>query len=73
VTAVGVGLYDSLDSAVKTMVRYRETFRPVAEHATLYDQLFHGVYKKMSDTLAPLNKEIQRITGYPELPGKDTT
>ena len=73
VTAFGIGLYDSLGSAAETMVRYRETFNPVPEHARLYDQLFHRVYKKMSDTLAPLNEEIQRITGYPELAEKDAT
>ena len=39
----------------------------------LLHQLFHRVYKKMSDTLAPLNEEIQRITGYPELAEKDAT
>ncbi len=65
-TAFGVGAFSSLEEAVKNMVTYQKTFNPNPKNVEIYSQLFHKVYKKMYKSLAPLYKEIQKITGYPE-------
>ncbi|MGK5090954.1 FGGY-family carbohydrate kinase [Deltaproteobacteria bacterium TL4] len=67
ITAYGLGLYPSFKKAVDSMVQYDQTFYPIPENAKIYDQLFHRVYKKLAHTLAPLNEEIRKITGYPEM------
>jgi sugar (pentulose or hexulose) kinase len=66
VVAYGIGLYDSMDSAIKSMMRYGRTFTPNPENVEIYDSLYRKVYSKMAKTLSPLNKEIRNITDYPE-------
>lgn len=66
ITAYGTGEYDSLETAAKKMVSYKNEFLPNAEHVELYRQLHDKVYKKMYRTLEPLYHEIRKITGYPE-------
>ncbi len=64
-TAYGVHQFDSVESAVKNMVVYQDTFEPNPENATIYKRLFEKVYLKMFKNLAPLYEEIKTITGYP--------
>ncbi|HKJ79603.1 MAG TPA: FGGY-family carbohydrate kinase [Prolixibacteraceae bacterium] len=66
VTAVGTGIYNSIDMAAKNMVHYTNEFYPNPEHVQLYQQLFTKVYRKMYKTLEPLYHQIREITGYPE-------
>ncbi len=64
--AYGTGKYDSIETAVQNMVRYKSEFRPNSAHVELYQRLHDKVYKKMYKTLEPLYHEIRKITGYPE-------
>ena len=65
-TASGLGFHNSIDSAVGKMVRYGKTFEPCLANTDLYSRLFE-VYKKIYPRLKGLYKDIQIITGYPEL------
>ncbi len=65
-TAVGTGMYESVDRAIKEMVHYEREFLPDQNHVELYHQLHKKVYKKMYHTLEPLYHQIRKITGYPE-------
>lgn len=63
--AVGVGMFSSFEDAVKSMVRTGRKFEPIAGNHKIYSELFNDVYKKNFDIIAPLNKRIGQITGYP--------
>lgn len=65
--AVGLGWYADFPSAVAGMTRVRQTFTPIPENVRLYRELFGRVYQKMYKQLAPLYREIQAVTGYPEI------
>ncbi len=66
VTAVGLGMYPSFDSAIQSMVKYRRTFEPNPQNAAIYRELYHRVYRKIYPALQPLYEQIREITGYPE-------
>ena len=40
-------------------------FEPLPEHRGIYDELYHGVFRKMYVRLKSLHLEFQKITGYP--------
>jgi sugar (pentulose or hexulose) kinase len=63
--AVGVGMHGSFEDAVKAMVRTGRKFEPNAQTHNIYTDLFNDVYKKNFEIIAPLNKRIGQITGYP--------
>ena len=65
--AVGMGVYADVPQAVAAMTRLGEEFTP--DHVTrdLYRDLYDHVYSRTYGALRPLYKEIQRITGYPQL------
>ncbi|MDE2428127.1 MAG: FGGY-family carbohydrate kinase [Burkholderiales bacterium] len=65
--AVGLGLHRDFDTAIAAMTRIGKTFEPIAQHQQMYDELYHRVYQKMYQRLQPLYKEIQQITGYPQM------
>lgn len=65
--AVGLGLHRDFASAVSAMTRIGRRFEPNPEHAATYDALYQRVYKPMYARLAPLYRQIQAITGYPQL------
>jgi sugar (pentulose or hexulose) kinase len=66
--AVGLGLYRQFPDAVAAMTRIDRVFEPVEGSAAIYDALYRRVYRHMYGRLEPLYAEIQRITGYPQLP-----
>jgi sugar (pentulose or hexulose) kinase len=66
VVAAGLGLYPSVEDAVKAMSTRATTFEPDPERAELYHELYHRVYKKMYGALEPLYESIRDITNYPE-------
>jgi sugar (pentulose or hexulose) kinase len=68
VTAVGVGLHDSFETAIERMVSPEHTFLPDPENARIYQQLYTRVYQGIYPSLEKLYKEIRDITGYPENP-----
>jgi len=63
--AVGLGLHPSHTSAVQAMCKPGRIFRPSAEAARTYEQLYRGVYRELYPRLKPLYERIRRITGYP--------
>ncbi len=66
VTAKGLGIYPSFETAIKEMVHYGQEFEPNQDNAILYHELFKRVYQKIYHSLQPLYEEIRAITGYPE-------
>jgi len=67
--AVGLKLHANFPDAVKAMTHIGRVFEPHAQHHQTYDALYNRVYQQMYARLQPLYKEIQKITGYPRLPG----
>ncbi len=63
--AVGVGLHADHASAVAAMTRPGDRFEPEPEVQALYDQLYRRVYARLYRRLAPLYRDIRRVTGYP--------
>ena len=66
VTAVGLGIHSSFESAIEKMVNYDKVFEPDPAHVSIYRELYTRVYQKMFNALRPLYEEIREITGYPE-------
>ena len=64
--AVGLGLHDDFQSAVKTMTHVGEVYEPDQKNRKVYNALYHDVYKKMYKRLKPLYERIREITGYPK-------
>jgi sugar (pentulose or hexulose) kinase len=67
--AVGLGLHPDFETAVSEMTRVGRVFEPDPEVQRVYDELYRRVYKKMYDRLKGLYGAIQKITGYPQIPG----
>lgn len=64
--AVGLGLHNDFESAVKAMTRVGEVFEPDVKTHQLYSELYHDIYKKMYKCLKPFYERIRKITGYPK-------
>jgi sugar (pentulose or hexulose) kinase len=58
--AVGVGIHRDFPTAIREMTRLRDAFEPDAKTHTRYDELFHGVYKRMYHRLKPLYQFMAR-------------
>lgn len=52
--AVGAEIHPDFPTAIHGMTRVRDTFEPDAKTHARYDELYHGVYKKMYSRLRPL-------------------
>jgi sugar (pentulose or hexulose) kinase len=52
--AVGIGVHPDFPTAIREMTHVRDTFEPDANAHRRYDDLYHGVYKKMYERLKPL-------------------
>lgn len=65
-TAAGIGLHDSIDTAAEEMIRRGQVFQPRQPNYELYSKLF-GVYRRIYPKLKGLYQDIQNITGYPEI------
>jgi sugar (pentulose or hexulose) kinase len=69
--SVGSGVHPDLATAVKQMTRTGEVFTPNPKTVLVYDALYHKVYLRIYPKLKPLFHAIQKITGYPKVPGKN--
>jgi sugar (pentulose or hexulose) kinase len=58
--AVGAGLHPDFATAIREMTRVRDTFEPDAKAHARYDELFHGVYKRMYSRLQPLYYRMRK-------------
>lgn len=63
--AVGLGLHADHATAVRRMTRVGAVFTPAPQNVRLYDRLYRHVYSPLYERLAPLYRDIRRITGYP--------
>lgn len=63
--AVGLGLHPDYPTAVARMTRVGKVFEPQPQNVRLYDRLYRHVYTRLYDRMAPLYRDIRRITGYP--------
>jgi sugar (pentulose or hexulose) kinase len=63
--AVGLGLHPDFETAVREMVRVRDTFEPDPHAHTIYDALYRRVYRRLYRRMRPLYEDIREITGYP--------
>jgi sugar (pentulose or hexulose) kinase len=59
--AVGAGIHPDFPAAIREMTRVRDTFEPGANAHERYNDLYHGVYKKMYGRLKPLYQFMQTI------------
>lgn len=64
---VGIGVYTSYNEAVLNMVHHSKVFEPDINCVKIYKSLYERVYKRIYPRLSGLYKDIQRITGYPEI------
>ncbi|MRW94041.1 carbohydrate kinase [Duganella sp. FT80W] len=64
--AVGLGLHQDFDRAIRAMTRPGQVFQPIAANRKIYEQLYRRVYLKMYKQLQPMYRQIADITGYPE-------
>ncbi len=58
--AVGAGIHKDFPTAIREMTHIRDTFEPDIKTHTRYDELYHGVYKKMYSRLKPLYETMHR-------------
>ena len=58
---VGMKGFSNFDSAIKSMVRVRDTFEPRRENAEKYREIFDKIYKKIYPCLKGLYKEMRKI------------
>jgi sugar (pentulose or hexulose) kinase len=65
VTAVGLGIHPTFETAIDHMVKYDSAFEPNAKNVALYKELYR-VYSKMYAALRPLYRQTRDIIGYPE-------
>ena len=61
VTFISQGVFNNEREAVKSMVRYTETFTPNSEAAKQYDDIYKNVYLKMYKKLRKLYEHIEKI------------
>jgi sugar (pentulose or hexulose) kinase len=71
VVAAGLGMYPSVEEAMKAMSSRSTTFEPDRVRSALYHELYHRVYKRMYRVLSPLYEAIRDITNYPERLGRE--
>ncbi|MBT7695900.1 MAG: carbohydrate kinase [Desulfobacterales bacterium] len=64
--AVGLGLYNDYESAVKSMTHIGDVFEPDLKNHEIYNDLYNDIYKKMYRRLKPFYERIREITGYPK-------
>ncbi len=60
-TAAALGIYENYETAVRNMVRVKDTFYPKEENVILYRKLNERAYKNMSDYTDEVLKEIHGI------------
>ncbi len=61
--SVGVGIHESVDDAVKHMVRTADTVEPHVETAAIYTKLYDLVYSKVNLAVRPVAHAIASLRG----------
>jgi sugar (pentulose or hexulose) kinase len=59
--AVGVGIHKDFSVAIGEMTHVRDTFEPDFKTHARYNDLYHGVYKKMYERLRPLYQFMRSV------------
>lgn len=60
-TALALGVYDNRQKAIDHMVRRKDTFMPIAENVTLYDEINSKVFKRIVNDTDELLKVSHNI------------
>ena len=60
-TFTAVKEFEDAQSAVNSMVKTTQTFKPDPKNHELYDKIYHNVYLKVYPRLKPLDEEINKI------------
>ena len=58
---IGVGEFKGFAEAIKSMVHYKDTFRPDPEKQRIYAGLYDRIYKRIYPRLQLLYKEMKRL------------
>ena len=61
--AVGVGVYPDYETAVKHMVRLRDTFNCNLENTKIYNAIENNIYRNIKQYSDSVNKEIYKLFG----------
>ena len=61
-TAVGTGVYENIDIAIKEMTTVKEVFTPNPVAREIYNDMYTAIYTKMYQRVKPLYSQIKRIT-----------
>jgi sugar (pentulose or hexulose) kinase len=59
--AVAVGTHDSFATAIEKMVRVSRRFRPIPEHAALYEKIYQGIYRHITGFTDPILEKSHLI------------
>ena len=59
--AVAVGTYDSFATAIEKMVRVSRRFRPIPEHASLYEKMNQDIYRHITGFTDPILEKSHLI------------
>lgn len=60
-TALALGIYKNRQEAIEHMVKRRDTFTPILENVTLYQDINQNVYRKIASSTDELLKESHEI------------
>lgn len=63
--ATGLGWFADVPAAARAMAAPVQRFEPQADAVRRYDAIYAEVFRPLAQRLAPLNRRIRRITGYP--------
>lgn len=63
--AAGAGWHAGAREAAQAMARRGRTFAPDAAATARYDALYAQVFRPLASRLAPLNRRLRAISGYP--------
>lgn len=54
----GIGLYPTIQDAVKCMVRISSIIKPIPENVRIYDTFYRHVYRNMSSSIRPISHAL---------------
>jgi len=57
----GLGIYKSIDEAVKNMYKVGKIIHPNTNNISLYEKIYQNAYLKIYQNLKPIYKELKNI------------
>ena len=59
--SVGLGMHDTIETAMAAMGRKGQTFTPIRKNVELYEKLYQGVYSKLYKQMKPIYETLASI------------